>query len=177
MFFDHRYDRIVPSYDTCFIDCCKIFDEAGITPSHQIVLDAFALLYTVADFAVFSAYGNRSKASKLLSDHTAAKLSSMYHAHLGQILGERIEFYGKVISGMPLHAHCFAGDDLPNQHPVVRCALAFADCCLYPPYIDNYNISTPMLGFVEVTSTTYELFFPLLERLTAFYKEIGDLIR
>lgn len=62
-----------------------------------------------------------------------------------------------------------------NEHPVIRCCIAFSDCCLYPTYIENYNAPHPTLSALDVLDFSINVMEPLTSEFASLFKDICDI--
>lgn len=156
-----KYNLIKNEYESTFHKCSAILEQNGLGDNIALVHELHGLMLCITDYCAFSFEGGKLIVETLVE--------SLFSARLRQRVGSRILFYGGVILGDSIHAHCFMGSDRSQlDKPLDRCILAFCDCCLYPPYIADYNCPTPRLDFTEVTAKTFTLYFPILKEMLEF---------
>lgn len=155
-----KYNLIRHEYETSFHKCSVILEQNGLGNNIALVQELHGLMLCITDYCAFSFDGGKLIVETLVE--------SLFSDQLRKRVGARMMFYGGVILGDPIHAHCFKGSDRSQlDKPIDRCVLAFSNCCLYPPYIADYNCPRPSLDFFEVLGLTLKVFFPILEQMNS----------
>ena len=156
--------------------CRNILNNADIQLTPTLSLELYSALYVLCDFAVYCSSENRNKTiSDALLSQIIHNLSGSYPGFTTDAMRERVMFYSMVMGDLELHSHALMGKDTSEAHPVVRCCIAFSDCCLYPPYIDDYNAPQPTLDAVDVFTFSMEIMHPLNEEFASLHKCIRDI--
>lgn len=155
------------------IKCCDILRQADHGYTHDDEYDLYAVAYVVSDFAVSVAGKNRERATKAILDFLIGKLAIHYPSKTLSDFRSRIDFYGNVVRGTPLHAHCLPGVDLSDANPISCCAIAFCDCLMNPMYISDYSdYWPPAFDAFEALGVATNIFSPLNSELAALYNDI-----
>lgn len=166
--------KVRSCFDAHFSNCYAILRQSDVQLAPPIVLDLYAILYVVSYFAATT--DTYCKAiSDVIFDSIFAKISMVYAKPPVDNLGNRISFYESVFNGLDLHAHCLPGVDITNAHPVVRCSIAFSDCCLYSSYIDNYQSPAPLFSALDTFEIATEIMEPLNSELSSLYRNMRDI--
>lgn len=162
---------IVSIYKTHYKKCLRIIKRTKIKCNKLIALELYAITYAVSDLAAYQREKYREQTSNAILDYIFLKLKKEYGIPPVELFERRVDFYGTVISGLPLHAHCLGGRDTSDQHPVLRCTIAFMDCCLNPNYTNNYSGPTPMLSALDVFEFSRRS-MPLIDEIACLYSDI-----
>lgn len=153
--------------------CCAILREADDSYTSEDEYDLYAIAYVVSDYAVAAANKDRNKSSDTILDFLFDELETHYPDKLLLEFRDRVDFYGSVVRGIPLHAHCLPGADLSDANPITCCAIAFCDCLLNPMYIDDYSdYCPPAFGALETFSIATDVMEPLNNELGSLFKDI-----
>lgn len=168
-------ENLGSEFNERYSHCYSILKQSNTRITQQIVLELYAVMYVVSDFAAVNSNGDRKIVSNTILNCILHKLSLIYQQLPIKTLQDRISFYGTVISGLSLHAHCLLGKDISDAHPVLRCSAAFSDCYLYCGYIDNYHAPRPMLDAFDVFECSSEIMLPLYSEFVLLYNNIHDL--
>lgn len=164
-----KFYHIVLSHCTCALKEADI--NIDIASNQTFINELHALVYCITDFAVFAACGDQRSA---IMD---AVSNSLYSASQLDHILPRFYFYASKIDDSPLHAHCYMGSDKsPMEEPLNRCILAFCDCCLYPPYILNYDASSPVFSVLDVMKVSTGIYLPLADLLSEYYTTVVPLL-
>lgn len=155
--------------------CCDILNTSGATMTPQLSLELYSVMYVISDYAAFGYEHNREIVSDALLSKIIPTLSMTYPQFTSVVFRNRITFYSQVVGGLELHAHVFMGRDVSDVHPVLRCTVAFSDCCLYPAYIENYNAPRPLLSALDVMNFGIDVMEPLDTEFASLYMDICDI--
>lgn len=153
--------------------CCAILQKAHDSYTCEDEYDLYAIAYVVSDYAVAAAGKNRNETSDTILDFLFDELETRYPDKLLLEFRDRVDFYGSVVRGIPLHAHCLPGVDLSDANPIICCAIAFCDCLLNPAYIDDYSdYCPPSFGARETFYIASDVMEPLNHELGSLFKDI-----
>ena len=173
---DYTTDMLTDRLTFHLTRCCDILKQAdsGYTPDDEY--DLYAIAYVISDFAVYAAGKNREKVSNVILDMLLKRSAILFPDNSINDFRSRIDFYGKVIRGMPLHGHCLPGVDLSDSNPVTSCAIAFCDCLMNPMYIADYNdYWPPMFDAFDAFCVATDIMKPLNSELAALYNDVYTL--
>lgn len=173
-------DAITSQSRSAFIEhytrCRNILSNADIQLTPTLSLELYSALYVICDFAAYCSNENSNETiSHALLSQIIHNLSGSYPGFTTDAMRERVMFYSMVMGDLELHSHALMGKDTSEAHPVVRCCIAFSDCCLYPPYIEDYNAPRPVLSALDVFTFSMEVMQPLNEEFASLYKRICDI--
>ncbi len=155
--------------------CCDILNATNAKMTYTLSLELYSVMYVISDYAAFGYEHNRKIVSDTLLLKIIPNLSMTYPQFTSDMLRRRVTFYSQVVGGLELHAHALMAKDVSDAHPVIRCCIAFSDCCLHPPYIENYNAARPMLSALDVMDFSIDVMEPLNAEFASLYKDICDI--
>lgn len=155
-----------------FLNCEKLLQKSSLDYDSVIQLELAALIYVITDYSVALSGMNREKVSSSISDYLFSE--RIITNNTSNAFRNRLAFYGAVIRGMDLHAHCLPGVDISNAHPIICCAIAFADCLLFPGYITDYQSPAPLFSALETFEISLDIMEPLNAECVAIFKDICD---
>ena len=155
--------------------CCDILNASDAKMTPKLSLELYSVMYVISDFAAFGYENSRKIVSDALLSKILPTLSMTYPQFTTDMFRKRIMFYSRVVGDMELHAHALMAADVSDAHPVVRCCIAFSDCCLYPPYIENYHAPRPVLSALDVFSFSIDVLDALNTEFSSLYNDICDI--
>lgn len=170
MGFFFRKKDIKSIYAKHFLICQKLIKNSSIDYDSTIQFELAALLYVITDYAVASSGQNRERTSSSILDYLFSE--NIITNVTSSVFRDRLAFYGSVIRGMDLHAHCLPGVDISNAHPVICCVIAFTDCLLFSEYMYNYNSPAPFFSVLETFEISCNILEPLNTQCISIFNDI-----
>lgn len=157
--------------------CSDILNASTIKLTPQLSLELYSVLYVVSDFAAFGCGNNRKIISEALLSKIITNISMVEPQFTSDLFKKRVLFYTQVVGDLELHAHALMGKDVSEAHPVIRCCIAFSDCCLYNAYIGNYNAPRPMLSALDVADFSLDVMEPLNSAFASLFSCIREIAK